>query len=82
MTSRKCYFPTCGWQFSKAQTKALAAAGAAAALAACHKYLGPVGLQAVCAGLVAWIYEHAGPKANQCLYVSTLPPGVIKYVSC
>ena len=78
----QCYFPTCGWQFSKAQTKALAAAGTAAALAACHRYLTPVGLQGVCAGLVAWILSHVGPGANQCLYVSTLPPGVIKYVNC
>jgi hypothetical protein len=78
----KCYFPTCGWQFSKPQTKALAGAGTAAALALCHRYLAHVGLEGACAGLVAWILAHVGPKADQCLYVSTLPPGVIKYVSC
>jgi hypothetical protein len=78
----QCYFPTCGWQFSKAQTKALAAAGTAAALAACHRYLSPVGLQGLCTAVVAWILAHVGPGATQCLYVSTLPPGVIKYVSC
>jgi hypothetical protein len=78
----QCYFPTCGWQFSKAQTKALAAAGTAAALAACHRYLTPVGLQGLCSAVVAWVLAHVGPGTNQCLYISTLPPGVIKYVNC
>ena len=78
----QCYWPTCGWQFSKAQTKALAGAGTAVALAACHKYLVHVGLEGLCAGIVAWVLAHVGPKSDQCLYVSTLPPGVIKYVDC
>lgn len=78
----QCYFPTCGWQFSKAQTKGLAGLGTAAALTACHKYLQAVGLEGLCAGIVAWILAHVGPKSDQCLYVSTLPPGVIKYVDC
>jgi hypothetical protein len=78
----QCYFPTCGWQFSKAQTKGLAAAGTAAALAACHKYLTPIGAEGLCAAIVAWVLSHVGPKSDQCLYISTLPPGVIKYVGC
>ena len=77
-----CYFPTCGWEFSHAQTVALYVASNAAALAACHRYLGPVGLTYVCDAVAAWLSVHIAPKSNQCLYVSTLPVGVIKYVSC
>jgi hypothetical protein len=77
-----CYFPTCGWEFSHAQTVALYAGTTAAALAACHHYLGAVGLTYVCDAVAAWLAVHAAPKAHQCLYVSTLPVGVIKYVSC
>jgi hypothetical protein len=77
-----CYWPTCGWQFSHAQTVALFAGSTAAVLAACHRFLGHLGLTYVCDAIAAWISVHVAPKAHQCLYVSTLPVGVIKYVHC
>jgi hypothetical protein len=77
-----CYFPTCGWEFSHAQTVGLYAGGTAAVLAACHHYLGPVGLTYLCDAIAGWVAAHLAPRAHQCLYVSTLPVGVIKYVSC
>jgi hypothetical protein len=77
-----CYFPTCGWEFSHAQTVGLFAGGTAAVLAACHRYLGPVGLTYLCDAIAGWISAHLAPGKHQCLYVSTLPAGVIKYVSC
>lgn len=77
-----CYFPTCGWEFSHAQTVGLWTGGFAVALAACHRYLGPVGLTYVCDAVAGWLSVHLAPKDNQCLYVSTLPVGVIKYVTC
>jgi len=77
-----CYFPTCGWEFSHAQTKALHAAGVAAAVSYCIALLGPEHLTTVCAAVGAWIGTHTAPGAHQCLYVSTLPIGVIKYVHC
>jgi hypothetical protein len=75
-----CYFPTCGWEFSHAQTVALHTAGVAAAAAACLRIL--PGDTIICATVAAWLGAHAAPGAHQCLYVSTLPIGVIKYVSC
>jgi hypothetical protein len=54
---------------------------AAVAIAACHKYLGPVGLTDLCSGIAAWLLIHVHAK-GECLYVSTLPPGVIKFVKC
>jgi hypothetical protein len=77
-----CYFPTCGWEFSHAQTVGLWTGSFAAALAACHHYLGAVGLTYVCDAVAGWLATHIAPQAHQCLYVSTLPVGVIKYVSC
>lgn len=77
-----CYFPTCGWEFSHAQTVGLYAGGTAAVLAACHRYLGPVGLTYLCDAIAGWVSAHLAPGPHQCLYVSTLPVGVIKYVSC
>ena len=77
-----CYFPTCGWEFSHAQLVALHAAGVAGAVSLCASLLGPEHLQSVCAAVGAWIGAHTKPGAHQCLYVSTLPIGVIKYVSC
>jgi hypothetical protein len=76
----KCYFPTCGWEFSHAQTVALHAGGVAAAIATCLRFL--PGDTVVCAAVGAWLGAHVAPGAHQCLYVSTLPVGVIKYVSC
>lgn len=77
-----CYFPTCGWEFTHSQTVGLYAGSQAAVLAACHHYLSHVGLTYVCDAVAAWIAVHLAPKSNQCLYVSTLPVGVIKYVTC
>jgi hypothetical protein len=76
----KCYFPTCGWEFSHAQTVALHAAGVATAIATCLRFL--PGHTTLCAAVGAWLGAHVAPGAHQCLYVSTLPVGVIKYVSC
>ena len=78
----KCYFPTCGWEFSHKQTVALHAGGVAAAISTCVQLLGAEHLTTVCAAVGAWIGSHLAPGAHQCLYVSTLPFGVIKYVSC
>jgi hypothetical protein len=77
-----CYFPTCGWEFSHAQTVALFAGSEAAVLAVCNQLLDPVGLAYVCDGIATWIGAHLAPKSKQCLYVSILPVGVIKYVTC
>jgi hypothetical protein len=79
-----CYFPTCGWEFTHKQTVALHAAGVAGAVSICAGLLGPEHLQAVCAGVGAWIGAHTAPGPHRCLYVATLPflLAAIKYVSC
>jgi len=78
-----CYFPTCGWEFTHKQTVALHAAGVAAAISTCIRFLGP-GAATLCSGVGAWIGAHAAPGPHQCLYVATLPfiLAAIKYVSC
>ncbi len=79
-----CYRPTCGWEFSHAQTVALHAGGVAAAVSTCVRFLGPEHLTTVCAAVGAWIGSHLAPGAHQCLYVATLPflLADIKYVKC
>jgi hypothetical protein len=80
ISGRGAPYCRCGWEFTHAQTVALHAGGVAAAIATCLRFL--PGDTVVCAAVGAWLGAHVAPGAHQCLYVSTLPVGVIKYVSC
>jgi hypothetical protein len=82
------FIPTCGYEFTAAQTevvyKAAVAGGAAALGVACHKLGIPT---EVCSAIASAAGTVVGVLVGQytkdkCLYISLAPPGFIRIVTC